>query len=116
MSGSSGTERNPYYFHVGRRILLVATGACLLLLAVASAVFYWFLSGDGVRVALEHQATQWLGQPVTIARAEARLFPRPGITLRDVRAGDPVRMMLADVQVSTGLKPLWSRRIEDAEV
>ena len=77
---------------------------------------YWFLSGDGVRIALEREATKWLGQPVTIGSAGARIFPRPAITLRGVRAGEPVRILLADVQVSTGLKPLWSRRIEDAEV
>jgi hypothetical protein len=99
-----------------RRLTLLALAVLTVLLAAAAATLYWFLSGDGVRVALERQATKWLGQPVTIGSADARILPRPGITLRDVRAGDPVRIMLANVQVSTGLKPLWSRRIEDAEI
>ena len=99
-----------------RRILLLTIGA-LLVVAIAIAVAgYWFLSNDGIRRALETQASSWLGQPVTIGAATAHLFPRPAITLRDVRAGDPVHVILADVQLSTGLKPLWSRRIEDAEV
>jgi uncharacterized protein involved in outer membrane biogenesis len=99
-----------------RRLLLLAVGVLLALAAVLAAAAYWFLSGDGVRVALESQATKWLGQRVTIGAASARIFPRPAITLRDVRAGDPVRIMLAEVQLSTGLKPLWSHRIEDAEI
>jgi len=99
-----------------RRVLLLAVGVLLVLAAALAVAGYWFLSGDGVRVALESQATKWLGQRVTIGGASAHVFPRPAITLRDVRAGDPVRVILADVRLSTGLKPLWSRRIEDAEI
>jgi len=99
-----------------RRLILLALGVILVLVVAMAAAMYWFVSGDGVRRALESQATKWLGQRVTIGKAEAHVFPRPMITLRDVRAGDPARVMLAEVQVSAGLKPLWSRRIEDAEV
>ena len=99
-----------------RRILLLVAGVLLVMAIAMAAAAYWFLSGDGVRVALESQATRWLGQRVTISSASARIFPRPAVTLRDVRAGDPVRVILAEVQLSTGLKPLWSRRIEDAEI
>lgn len=99
-----------------RRLILLALGVILVLVVAMAAAMYWFVSGDGVRRALESQATKWLGQRVTIGKAEAHVFPRPAITLRDVRAGDPARVMLAEVQVSAGLKPLWSRRIEDAEV
>jgi uncharacterized protein involved in outer membrane biogenesis len=101
---------------MARRLILVAIGVVFAIVVATAAAAYWFLSGDAVRVALENQATRWVGQRVTIGTASARLFPRPGITLGDVRVGDPVRIMLADVQVSTGLEPLWSRRIEDAEV
>jgi len=99
-----------------RRLILLALGVILVLVVAMAEAMYWFVSGDGVRRALESQATKWLGQRVTIGKAEAHVFPRPAITLRDVRAGDPARVMLAEVQVSAGLKPLWSRRIEDAEV
>ncbi|MGH9347879.1 MAG: AsmA family protein, partial [Vicinamibacterales bacterium] len=93
-----------------RRILVL-----LVILAVSAAgVIYWFFSGDGVRRALEQQATAWIGQPVAIRSATARIFPRVGIELGDVRIGDPVRVTLARVEVSTGLRPLLSRRIEDA--
>jgi uncharacterized protein involved in outer membrane biogenesis len=99
-----------------RRLILLALGVIIVVVVAMGIGLYWFLSGDGVRIALEREATKWLGQPVTIGSAGARIFPRPAITLRGVRAGEPVRILLADVQVSTGLKPLWSRRIEDAEV
>ena len=99
-----------------RRFLLIGVTAVAIVAAIAAGGIYWFLSGDGIRLALERQATSWLGQPVTIGSAAARLFPRPGITLRDVRAGDPVRVTLADVELSSGLRPLLSRRVEDAEV
>lgn len=99
-----------------RRIVLIAAGVLLALGVALASASYWFLSGDGVRLALESQATRWLGQRVTVASAGVRVFPRPGITLHDVRAGDPVRIVLADVQLSTGLKALWSRRIEDADI
>ncbi len=99
-----------------RRFLLIGVTAVAIVAAIATGGIYWFLSGDGIRLALERQATSWLGQPVTIGSAAARLFPRPGITLRDVRAGDPVRVTLADVELSSGLRPLLSRRVEDAEV
>ena len=99
-----------------RRLISLALGVIVVLVVAIAIGLYWFLSGDGVRIALERQATKWLGQPVTIGSAGARIFPRPAITLRGVRAGEPVRISLAEVQVSTGLKPLWSRRIEDAEV
>jgi len=99
-----------------RRFLLIGVTAVAIVAAIAAGGMYWFLSGDGIRLALERQATSWLGQPVTIGSASARLFPRPGITLRDVRAGEPVRVTLADVELSSGLRPLLSRRVEDAEV
>src|SRR5437667_3638549 len=122
MSGSSGMVLllpyidRPQVTPRVRRVLLVMLGVLIVLAGALIAAVYWFLSGDGVRIALEDQATRWLGQPVTISSAGARIFPRPSITLRDVRAGEPVRMVFAEVDVSTGLKPLWSRRIEDAEV
>ncbi len=95
-----------------RRALLVL----IVLGAAAAAAVYWFFSGDGMRRSLERQATQWLGQPVRIGSATAGLFPRVAIQLRDVRVGEPVRLSLADVEVSTGLQPLLSRRVEEAEI
>ena len=49
-----------------RRLLI----AVVLVVAVAAAGIHWFFSGDGVRVALEQQATAWLGQPGTESDAQ----------------------------------------------
>ena len=95
-----------------RRAVLVL----LVLVVLAAGAIFWFFSGDGMRRSLERQATAWLGQPVRIGSATAQLFPRLAIQLGDVRVGEPVRLSLADVEVSTGLRPLLSRRVEDAEI
>jgi hypothetical protein len=99
-----------------RRLILLALGIALIAGAALAVGFYLLMSGDAVRLALERQATVWLGQPVKIGAATARIFPRPGVTLHDVRAGEPVRLTLSDLDISTGLKPLWSRRIVDAQI
>ena len=95
-----------------RRILL---GLALLLIVAAGAV-YWFFSGDGIRIALEQQASAYLGQPVSIGSARGRLFPRIGVRLADVQVGKPVRLSLTEIEVSTGLRALLSRRVEEGQV
>src|SRR5262249_14732020 len=57
-----------------------------------------------------------LGMPVTVGAANARIWPRPGLTLRDVVAGEPAQLTVRRAEISTGLRPLLSRRIEDAQV
>src|SRR5688572_1958095 len=99
------------------RKLLSSLVIAVIGVALCATVFvYWFFSGDGLRRAIEQQATAWLGQPVTVGRASAGLFPRPAIRLGDVRVGDPVRVTLADVDVSTDFRALLSRRIQDAAI
>ena len=95
-----------------RRVLI----GVVVLVVVAAAWIYWFFSGDGVRVALEQQATAWLGQAVHIGRATVSFVPRVGLRLADVSVGEPARLTLARVDLSTGLRPLLSRRIEDAQL
>lgn len=99
-----------------RRILLFIGGAVVLVFLCATVFVYWFFSGDGLRRAIEQQASSWLGQPVTVGRASAGLFPRTSIRLSDVRVGSPVRLTLADVDVSTDFRELLSRRIRDATI
>ena len=94
-------------------------GLALLLLVVLvgiGAAAYWLFSGDGVRRALESQATTWLGQKVAIGGASVGVVPRVAIHLTDVRVGEPARLTLAEVDVSAPLRALLQRRIEDADV
>jgi uncharacterized protein involved in outer membrane biogenesis len=99
-----------------KRIILIFLAVVVLVVLGASAAVYWFFSGDGLRRAIEQQATAWLGQPVTVGRASARIFPRTSIRLGDVRVGQPVRVTLADVNVSTDFRELLSRRVQDAAI
>jgi uncharacterized protein involved in outer membrane biogenesis len=99
-----------------RKLILFVVGGLVLIVLAAMGAAYWFLSGDGVRHALEQQASAWLGQPVGIGSASGQIFPRPAINLGDIRVGNPARLTLADVQLSTDLRALLNRRIEDATV
>jgi hypothetical protein len=99
-----------------RRLILVVLAIVAVLCLAAAGALYWLLSGDGIRQALETQASAWLGEPVHIAAAHAQLFPRVGIDLRDVRVGEPARVTFASVSVSAPLRPLLSRRVEDAAI
>jgi hypothetical protein len=99
-----------------RRVLLALAVLGAAFAVTVTAAVYWLLAGDGTRVALERQASAWLGQPVRIGSAEAQVVPRVGVRLQDVRIGDPVSVTLGSVDLSTGLRALLSRRVEDADV
>ena len=94
-------------------------GVVLLLILAAGAlalIAHRMLSSDAVRAAVEEQLTARLGQPVTIGSAGASIYPRAALELHDVRIGQPLTVTLADVSIATGLRGLFSRRIEDASV
>jgi hypothetical protein len=97
-----------------RKILIIAAATIVVLVLVTTLGLYWFFSGDGMRRALEQQATVRLGQPVRIHAARGQIFPRPGIELSGVEVGDPVSLTLSRVELSTDLTALLNRRIEDA--
>ena len=99
-----------------RRFVRAAIAAVLILLTVVAAAGYWLLARDGFRLALESQATAWLGQPVRIGDARAQFLPRPAIQLRGIRVGDPVQLALDDVEIAADFRPLLAGRIENAEV
>jgi hypothetical protein len=99
-----------------RKLLLFLVITVVVLALCVAGFMYWFFSGDGLRSAIEQQATAWLGQPVKVGRARAGIFPRTAIRLGDVRIGEPVRVTLANVDVSTDFLELLSRRIQDAAI
>ncbi|HEY1308761.1 MAG TPA: AsmA-like C-terminal region-containing protein [Vicinamibacterales bacterium] len=99
-----------------RKLILVVLAVVVIIIAAAAGAAYWFFSRDGVRLAIEQQASAWLGQPVKVGRASARILPRAAIFLADISIGEPARVKLAAVQLSTDAKALLSRRVEDATV
>jgi uncharacterized protein involved in outer membrane biogenesis len=99
-----------------RRIIVGLVALVFVALVAVAATAYWFLAGDGVRLALERQSSGWLGQPVRIRSVSTQFFPRLGIQLTDVTVGEPVSLSLASIDVSTNFRALIGRRVEDAEV
>jgi uncharacterized protein involved in outer membrane biogenesis len=99
-----------------RRLVIGLVISVVVILGAGALAVSWFLGGDGIRRALESQATNWLGQPVRIGSARGRIFPRPAVQLSDVQVGAPTRLTLAEVSVSTDLRSLLARRIDDAEI
>lgn len=99
-----------------RRLLLLTVAALVVLSIVIAGAAYWFFGRDGFRLALESQATSWLGHPVHVGSARAQFFPRLAISLRDVRVGQPAQLTLAEVDLASDLRPLFSGRIENADV
>ena len=100
---------------MGRRLGIVAGVLALLglgLYLAASAI----LGSGAVRAQLERQLAARLGQPVRIASAGASIFPHVAIDLRDVSIGDPAAVHVAHLRVTTGLRGLLARTVEDAEV
>ena len=65
---------------------------------------------------LERQLSAYLQQPVAIKSARAAIFPRVAIALDDVVIGAQQSIALEEVRIVTGLRPLLSRRVEQAEV
>ena len=111
-------DRHPLVYArvVIRKVVLALVGVVVFLAVAATGVAYWLSSGDSVRLALEQQATAWLGEPVRIGSMETSLVPRAGIRLGTVRIGEPVRLSLGEVELLTDFRALIGRRIEDASV
>jgi len=99
----------------GRRFVVV-----LLILAAlgigAYASIERVLGSDLVRSGLEQQLAARLGQPVRIGSASVSLVPRVAVVLREVIVGEPAVLRLGNVRLVTGLRPLFSRTIADAEI
>src|SRR5687768_6082009 len=99
-----------------RRVFGIVAASLAVLLIAAVLLLYWLLSGDGIRSAIEQQASGWLGQPVTIESASVSLWPRVAIALRQVDVGSPARLRLAQVDLAASPLALLARRLEDAEI
>jgi uncharacterized protein involved in outer membrane biogenesis len=93
-------------------VLAVLVVLAALLYVAASRI----LASDLVRSTLQQQLATALGQPVSIAAASAAIYPRVAVDLHSVAIGDPVSVNVEKIRVVTGLRPLLSRRVEDAEV
>lgn len=78
--------------------LFVIFGSFIVLALITALVAPYFIDWDAYRADFEKEATQILGQQVTVAgKAKARLLPFPSVTFEDVRVGDPEKpLVVAD--------------------
>jgi uncharacterized protein involved in outer membrane biogenesis len=94
-------------------------GAVALLVLLAGGAFLavrMLLDPESVRTTIEAQASAALGERVTLGAASVGLWPRARVVLSDLRVGDPASLTLDEVELSTAMRALLSRRIEDADV
>lgn len=92
-------------------VAILAAAALAVVLYARSA-----LASDNVRTTLEQHLSRQIGEPVRIASAAARVFPRVALELGNVTVGEPPEVSVERVSISTDLRGLFSRRIRDAEV
>lgn len=92
-------------------VLLVATAFVALVLFARGAI-----GGEAVRRALEAELTARLGRPVRIGSLGASFVPRVTLDLREVTVGDPPAATIGTIAFATGLRGLFSRRVENAAV
>lgn len=99
-----------------KKLILIVIAAALVLAAVAAIGIRLLLNPERLRAAVEAQASAALGMPVSIGAVDLDIWPRAGLTVEQVAVGQPAEVTLARARLSTGLRPLLSRRVEDAEV
>ena len=99
-----------------RRALLVAAAGLVLVIAGGWLFVRHTLGSDLIRTTLEQQLSARLGQPVHIGAASASLFPAVGVDLHQVTVGVPPVIALERVELQTGIRALFSRRIAHAAV
>jgi uncharacterized protein involved in outer membrane biogenesis len=99
-----------------RKPILIFAGAIVVAVLGLALVARYLLSDERIKSALEAQATAALGQPVTIQSATSRIFPIVGVDLTGVVVGKAREVTIERVTLRTGLRGLFQRRVEDAEI
>ena len=119
-TGAAGAGRDmivPDRKGSGMKRILIGGGILFLVAGIGLAVIARrVLTGDNVRAAVAAQLSRALGQPVTIGGLGASVYPRVTMDLSDVTIGQPARVTLTAMHVGTGLRALFSRRIEGGEI
>jgi uncharacterized protein involved in outer membrane biogenesis len=94
----------------------IALAVLVALVGVLAVGVRALLGGDRIKAAIEAQASAALGRPVTIQAASPHLFPRVGIDLTGIAVGAGREVTIERAQLTTGLRALFGRRVEDADI
>ena len=98
-----------------KKIAIVLAVLLIALVGGAWGAVRVLLAPERVRAAVEAQLSASLGEQVRIRSAAARIFPVVGLELADLSISH-TSTRIASVSLQTGLRPLFSRRVEDARV
>jgi uncharacterized protein involved in outer membrane biogenesis len=99
-----------------KRVVAVIAVAAVLLVAGLAIAVRLLLGGDRIKAAIEAQASAALGRPVAIETAVPRIFPRVSLDLGNVTVGAAREVTFERIRLSTGLRAILDRRVEDASV
>jgi hypothetical protein len=99
-----------------RRALLITALLLLTVVVGTSLLVSRLLDPDAVRQAVEQQASVALGQPVKVGTVDWAVSVRPRAVLTDVEIGAPPAITLHRVELTTGLRALFSKRVEGADL
>jgi len=99
-----------------RRILIAAVALVLLAVVGLFLLAQYALSPDSVRATLEQQLSAHFGTPVHIQSARATIFPRVALRLEGLTIGEPAEVTADELSIATGVRGLFSRRVENAEI
>ena len=99
-----------------RRTLLIAAFVLLALVVAGALIVNRLLDPEVARAALERQASAALGHPVKMAAVEWAVLGRPRLVLSGIQIGEPPAITLDRVELTTGLRALLSKRVEDAGI
>jgi AsmA-like C-terminal region len=94
----------------------ITIGLLVAIAGVLAVAVRLLLGGDRIKSALEAQATAALGRPVSIKTATAHLLPRVGIELTGIAIGTAQEVTIEQARLTTGLRALLGRRVEDADI
>ncbi|MGE5815305.1 MAG: AsmA-like C-terminal region-containing protein, partial [Acidobacteriota bacterium] len=98
-----------------KKIAIALLVLLLVLVGGAWVAVRVLLAPERVRAAVEAQVSEALGEQVRIGSASARIFPAAGLNLNEITIAN-TRTRLESVAIETGLRPLFSRRVENAQV
>ena len=85
--------------------MLKAFFAFVVLLAAALGALAWWLSGDGLRMRLEAQASERLGVAVTVRKLSLDVWPLPNAVVSDVKVATASPLVARTIS----LRPVWGK-------
>ena len=99
-----------------KKLLLFSLAAVLIAIVGLAVAVRMMVDPERVRSTIAAQASAALGMPVSLQAASVSVWPRPRVTLSGLKVGEPASLTLNTIEVTTALRALLSRRIEDAEL